>query len=140
LVTRDFDAMFAMRAGQRPTFRVGGQEFTVKAKLPNRKFKKLLAAFVDDEIDETQAEKDFFNLCLIKSDRERFFALLEYEGDDDEGDDVIDIPQLNELTSWLMEYYTGKAAENSSSSSDGSSGTGGSPKVVSLSSRQQASA
>lgn len=143
-VTRDFDAMLAARAGVRPTFRVGGQVFTVKARLPSKKFRNLLASFADEDVDEDQATVDFFTLCLVKSDRERFFALLDAEGedadDDDQDDGVIDMEQLNAITEWLMELYTGKARPSSTSSSGGSDSTGTSPKVVSLSSRQQASA
>lgn len=133
MVTRDFDAMLAQRAGTRPTFRVGGQEFTVKAKLAFKKFAKLIATFeeADDEIAATEA---FFRMVLVPSDRDRFIALLDADGEDD-SDAVIDPEQIQAMTEWLMEYYTGKHRASSNGSSGGA-GTMAQPlNVVSLNPR-----
>lgn len=137
MVTRDFDAMLAERAGVRPTFRVGGQTFTAKSKVPFRKFSRLMASFTDDAMTEEQATENFFNLVLIREDRERFFALLDADGDEDGTDDdgVITSEQMNDITEWLMELYTGKQRESSTSSTNGSGTTGASRNVVSLNSR-----
>jgi hypothetical protein len=140
-VTRDFDAMLAERGRQRQTFRVGGQDFTIKAKLPHRKLQTLLAAMgkVDEDDAEAQrrAEEDFFRVCLIKADVDRFLALLNAEGDGDEVDEyaVIDAAQLGPITEWLLEHFMGKPSQTSDSSSDGASGTGQPRNVVSLNAR-----
>jgi hypothetical protein len=142
MTTKDFDAMLAEQGRQRKTFRIGGQEFTVKAKVPYRKFQTMLAALSraaeSDDDDETRgAEERFFREVLIKSDVDRFLALLNAEGDGDEVDEyaVIDAAQLSPLTDWVLEHFTGKRSESSDSSSDGSSGTGRSQNVVSLTAR-----
>lgn len=139
MVTRDFDAMLAARAGVRPTFKVGGQEFTVKAKLPFKKFQKLVASLAGDDIDEEAKTEEFFRMVLIPQDRERFFLLLNYDGEGDEVDEwnVVSPEQINGLTEWLMELYTGKAGANSPSSSNGSDDAGQRQNVVSLTSRTQ---
>lgn len=138
--TRDFDAMLVEKGRQRQTFRAGGQEFTAKAKLPYRKFQTLLAAMgrVDENDDEAvrRAEEQFFRAALIRSDRDRFLELLNADGDEDDDDfATLDPEQVNEITAWLMEHFTGKRETTSDSSSDGASGTGQRPNVVSLNAR-----
>lgn len=137
MVTRDFDAMLAERAGVRPTFRVAGQLFTVKAKLPFKRFQTLLSSLASDDVDEDAKTEEFFRLCLVAQDRERFFTLLDYDGEGDEVDEwaVVSPEQVAALTEWLMELYTGKSLGNSASSSNGSAETGAPPNVVSLNSR-----
>lgn len=137
MVTRDFDAMLAERAGVRPTFRLAGQTFTVKAKLPFKRFKNLLATLGDDNVNEDQAQDDFFRMALIAQDRERFFTLLDDDGESEQADEwaVVSPEQVASLTEWLMELYTGKPLPSSASSSAGSENTGTSQNVVSLNSR-----
>lgn len=141
-VTRDFDAMLAEKAGVKPTFKIGGQEFTLRAKLPYAKWNKLLAVMSDPDGDDMAASEQFFKIALIKADRERFSALLHAgAGDDDEDDDddaVIGLSQMPELTDWVMEHFTGKAQSASNSSSPGANGTGAQPNVISLKSKQAA--
>jgi hypothetical protein len=149
MVTRDFDAMLAERAGIRPTFRVGGQEFTLRKRLPYAKWNSLLAAMRSSE-DATaeqanQTTIDFFDVVLIKADRERFAALVRKgadSDDDDDGDDdnVIDLSQMNDMIDWIIEVFTGKTPSSSTSSSNGSKEIGAAPNVVSLSSKQPANA
>lgn len=136
MVTRDFDAMLAEKAGVRPTFKVAGQEFTLRAKLPYGRWNKLLAVMRDDETDAMAATAEFFNTVLIKADRERFLAALEQDPDDDSDDEaVVDLSQMDALTEWIMGFYTGKLQSNTNGSSPGANGTGQPPNVVSLSSR-----
>ncbi len=136
-VTRDFDAMVADKAGQRPTFRIAGQQFTLRSRLPFRKWNDLLAMMRDDETDNLAATRQFFNTCLIKADRERFAALLDSE--DDENDDlVIGLDQMNDLTDWVMEHFTGKPLSSGSGSTPGAGATGQRPNVVSLNARSTA--
>lgn len=137
MVTRDFDAM--LNHGVRPTFRLAGQTFTVKAKLPHKRFKNLLSTLAADDADEDKAETDFFRLCLVPHDRERFFALLDFDGEGDEVDEwaVVSPEQVAGLIEWLMELYTGKLSSSSASSSAGSASVGATPNVVSLNSRTQ---
>lgn len=142
MVTRDFDAMLAERAGIRPTFRVGGQEFTLRKRLPYARWNKLLAAMrsSDEDADANQATVDFFDAVLIRDDRKRFAELVVKEDDDDDEDAVIDLSQMSDLTDWIIEVFTGKTQSSSSSSSAGPSEIGAAPNVVSLSSKKPANA
>lgn len=143
LNTRDFDAMLAEKAGIRPTFKVGGQEFTLRAKLPWAKFVGLLAVMSAEDSDNMAATQQFFNTVLIRDDRSRFRDLLEKGAkgdDDDDDDDVIDISQMSHITEWVLEHFTGKHRMNTGGSAPGSNGTGQSPNVVSLSSKKAANA
>jgi hypothetical protein len=139
MTVRDFDAMLAERAGVHPTFRIGGQEFTLRAKLPYKRWNKLMAAMRADDADEQQATVDFFRSVLIKDDRERFVALLDKEDDDDDENAVVDLSQMDALTDWIMEHFTGKRRNSSESSTPGANGTGLAPNVVSLQPRDTAS-
>lgn len=138
--TRDFDAMLAEKAGNRPTFKVGGQEFTLRSKLPYAKWNKLLAVMRDDDTEAEQATEMFFNTVLVKGDRQRFLELLGKEDDDDDDDNVIGLDQMNAITDWVMEHFTGKHLNSSDGSSPGVNGTGQQPNVISLSSKQAANA
>lgn len=131
---RDFDAMLAETTGDRPTFRVGGQDFTLRAKLPYRKWNKLMKLMRADDADEQEATAEFFRAVLVKADRERFVALLNQE-DDDDGEEVIDLAQMDKITDWIMEHFTGKLGNSSDSSPNGVNGTGPQRNVVSLQSR-----
>lgn len=141
-VTRDFDAMLAEQAGVKPTFKIAGQEFTLRSKLPYTKWNRLLAAMRDPDGDDMAATQVFFNTVLIKADRQRFADLLA-EGDDDEDDDADDdnrigIEQMAPLTDWAMELFTGKLQRNTDGSSPGAEQVGQQPNVISLSSKQPA--
>lgn len=139
--TWDFDAMLAEKAGKRPTFKIGGQEFTLRAKLPYATWNKVLAAMRDDDIDEQESTEQFFNAVLIRNDRARFMELLDREDadeDDDDDENVIDLSQMDGLTTKIMEHFTGKQLSNTGGSSPGANETGAAPNVVSLSSKQPA--
>jgi hypothetical protein len=138
-ISRDFDSMLAEKAGINPTFKIGGQEFSLRAKLPYRRWNALLAAMRDPDATEQDTTERFFNTVLIKADRERFLNLLNNPDDDDDDDNVIDLSQMDQLTDWIMEHFTGKHRNSSDSSSLGVNGTGARPKPVSLSSRNGAS-
>src|SRR5438128_6300 len=103
-VTRDFDAMIADKANVRPTFKVAGQEFALRARLPYAKFSQLVNALSGDNEDEKAATAEFYNTVLVRADRERFLELLNSEDEDD--DAVIDLRQLSALTDWAMEHFT----------------------------------
>lgn len=138
MATRDFDAMLADSAKDRLTFVVGGQEFTLRARLPYQKWNELLQTMRSDETDGNQATAEFFNTVLIKRDRQRFLDLLAHDGEDDEDgedEDVVDLVQMDQITDWIMEHFTGKLRRSSDSSSPGANGTGQPRKVVSLSAR-----
>ncbi|MDP8971150.1 MAG: hypothetical protein M3N52_11790 [Actinomycetota bacterium] len=137
MATRDFDAMLAEKAGVRPTFTVAGQTFTARAKVPFKKFTRMLAA-IDDDADVVDTAEKLFDLALIKADRQRFQDLLDADGDDEGDEDaVVSLAQLNQITEWLMEIYTGKPQTSTNSSSPGPSETGPSSNVVSLTPRTQ---
>lgn len=133
---KDFDAMLAEKAGEKPTFTIAGQTFTLRAKLPYRKWNDLVALMRDEDADNMDSTKQFFNTVLVRADRERFSQLLDSDDDEDEG--VIGVNQMSELTDWVMEHFTGKLQSSSNGSSPGSNGTGQSPNVVSLSARTTA--
>lgn len=134
MVTRDFDAMLADRAGIRPTFKIGGQEFTMKAKLPQKKYFAMRYYMADDATTEEDAYRKLFETALVKADRDRFFDLLNVD-DDDNDEAVIDITQLDALGTWILEFYSGKAGSTTNSSSAGTNGTGQQQNVVSLNPR-----
>lgn len=140
-MTKDFDAMIAEQAGERPTFRIAGQQFTLRSKLPYAKWNKLLAAMRDPDGDDLAATQQFFDIVLIKADRERFSALLGADDDDDDedqDDSRIGIEQIGPLTDWVMEHLTGKLRSNTNGSSPGADSTGQQPNVISLSAKQAA--
>jgi hypothetical protein len=134
---RDFDAMLA-EAGGRPTFTIGGQTFTCRAKLPWRKFTSLLAVMTgaSEAGDGAQATEGFLTAAVVAKDRARWIELLNLEDNDDDDTVGISPGEINELAEWLMEYYTGKRSGNAESSSAGPSSTGQSRKVVSLNPRK----
>lgn len=138
-VTRDFDAMVAEKAGIRPTFKVAGQEFTLRAKLPYGKWNELIAFMRADETDADMATRKFFNTVLIRADRERFLQLLNVDDDDSDDVGVVDMQQMDAITDWAMEHFTGKLLSSSNGSSPGVNGTGQQPNVISLSSRNTGS-
>lgn len=137
MATRDFDAVLAEKAGVRPTFRVGGQEFTVKARLPIKKYRELIDFMTSDEGDEGSKTEQFFRTVLIPADRDRFLALYNNEDDEDETS-IVDQSQVDEITTWLLEHITGKQLRKSDSSTSGASETSQPQNVVSLNSRTQA--
>lgn len=143
-VTKDFDQMLAEASGKRPTFKIGGQEFTLRSKLPYARWNRLLADMRDDDVTPEQSNESFFSTVLIRADRARFLELLDQEDSDDEDDDddenVIDLSQIDSLITWAMEHFTGKLRSSTGGSSPGSSSTGQSPNVVSLQSKQAANA
>jgi hypothetical protein len=140
MVTRDFDAYLAEKAGVRPTFRIGGQVFTLRTKLAYAKWTKILASMRSDDVSPEEANDLFFRAVLIRSDVDRFMQLLNNEGDDDEDSGVIGMQEADALVDWAMAHFTGKALNTSDGSSPGSNGTGPQPNVISLSSKAPANA
>lgn len=130
--------MLAEQAGIRPTFKIGGQEFTLRAKLPYTRWNKLLAVMRDDDTSQDDATREFFNTVLIAADRQRFLDLLHADSEDDE--QVIGMEQVDALTDWIMEHFTGKRRNSSDGSSPGANGTGAAPNVVSLGAKKPANA
>lgn len=126
---KNFDAMLKEKREGRPDFTLGGQQFQCRAKLPWKRFDAIIMGINSE--DSTTKSEDFFNLCLVKDDRERFQELLDNDGEDDE-DAVIDVTQVNSLMEWLIELYTGKDPKDSSSSESGAPTTGEPLSVVSL--------
>jgi hypothetical protein len=135
MTARDFDQMLAEKAGDRPTFTVGGQTFSLRAKLPYKRWNKLLASMRADGADPQEQTAEFFRTVLIRADRERFVELLDKEDDEDDEEAVIDLSQMDAITDWIMEHFTGKLRNSSDSSSPGANGTGQPLNVVSLQSR-----
>lgn len=109
---RDFDAFLREKSGGRPEFIIGGQKFTCRAKLPWKKFSAMMLSLSGEDASAKGLEKteDFFKLVLIQPDRQRFLDLLNYDGEDDEGDEenVISPSQVGNLLDWLLAYYTDK--------------------------------
>lgn len=129
--------MVAASGDGRPEFRLGGQQFTCRSRLPWDKFAGLMEKISapDNEDSEMEVQLKFFRLCLISRDRKRFEHAL--VSDDDDDDDLSDIriigpEQVASLTEWLMDYYTGKMEASVSTSGTGLATTGESLNVVSL--------
>lgn len=139
-VTRDFDAMVAETAGVKPTFTVAGQIFTLRAKLPWAKWQQLLAVMRSEDAENVAATAEFFDTVLIKSDRQRFKDLMTDNGDDTDDELVIGLQQMDAITEWAMEHFTGKLPSSSGGSTPGVNGTGPQPNVISLSSKAPANA
>ncbi len=141
MVTVDFDAKLNEVRGERPTIRLGGQDFTLRRKVASKRWEKMLAAFSDDDTTVHGLAERLFAIVLVKQDVPRFLALLnlENEQDDDDDEQVIDPAQLNEIVDWVMEYYSGKDSTDSTPSSPGPETTGQPPNVVSLTARPTAS-
>ncbi len=138
---RDFDAMLAEKANVRPTFKVAGQEFSLRAKLPYRKWRKVQQAMRADDITAHEANLLFFGAVLVRGDVDRFLDLLDADDDDDgERDDTeeLGVDQLDEIISWAPEHFTGKPSESGDGSTSGANTTGAAPNVVSLQSKQAA--
>lgn len=130
---KDFTAALAANAGERPTFTIAGQTFTLRAKLPYKKWNALIDVMRSTETSEWDSSKTFFNTALIAADRDRFLALMDSEDEDD--DLVIGMVEMSELTDWAMEHFTGKLRSSTSGSTPGAAGTGQPANVVSLSPR-----
>lgn len=133
---KDFDAMLREKAGDKPTFSIAGQTFTLRARLPYKQWDKLIALMQSEEGNGMDATHKFFNSVLVRADRERFAALLDSEDDDDE--QVIGVAEMGDLIDYVMEHFTGKLQSSSNGSSPGSTGTGQSRNVVSLNARTTA--
>lgn len=138
--TWDFDAAVNEMAGNRQTFRLAGQEYTLRAKLPFTKWNKLLEKMNSDEVDNLSSTLEFYDLVLIRADRQRFHdALTADDADDDDEAGVIGVEQMRDLTDKVMEHFTGKLQSSTDGSSPGADTTGASPNVVSLNARTTAS-
>lgn len=100
-------------SGDKETFVVAGQTFTVRAKVPRQSLLNL------SSIDDADRRVDqFFATVLIRVDRERFLELLHST---DDGDDIpcITIPQANEIMNDITEYLTGASEGKDESSTPG---------------------
>ncbi len=139
MVTRDFDAMLAESRGERPTFRVGGQVYTLRRKIGVKAWFKMFEAMRATE-DNDVANERFFSTVLISRDVPRFLEAYR-RGDepapdgvdpDDWEDNVMDVAVLDLISEWAMEYLSGKPSADSSSFSPGANRTGVAPKPASL--------
>lgn len=138
---KDYDAYLAEKAGGRPEFTVAGQRFTARSKLSWKKFNGWVLSM--DGIDPTSQEaidrtRDFFKMVLLPESRERFLALMEFEGDDDDAESdetVLSNEAMSAILDDLLARYTGKAPKTEPGSSSGPGSTGQPSNVVSLSPR-----
>lgn len=137
---KDFDAMLAAQTGNKPTFTIAGQTFTLRAKIPFAKWNSLIAFMQNDDVDAMQQTAKFFNTVLVRADRARFAELLAVGDEDDDDDETpsIGLDQMSPLTDWAMEHFTGKLQSSSNGSTPGSAETGAPRNVVSLNARTTA--
>jgi hypothetical protein len=139
---KDFDAFLAEKISGRPEFTLAGQKFQCRVKLPWRKYANTLLALQSGVVPEGKTEVDqtvdLLKMMIVPSDRDRFLSLINYEGDEDEEMDDEGVyasnDQVNELLTWLLEYYTGKASESENISSTTPSTTGKPVRKASLNS------
>lgn len=137
---KDFDAAVREVNGDRPTFKLGGQTFTCKARLKGTTVIQLLNLVGTAQNQETAALElmanidNLFAKVLIKPDRERFFEVIRGSDEDEDEDDeaIIDFTSLMELMSWLMNMYLGNLGGSASNSDVGPSEIGQPAKVISL--------
>jgi hypothetical protein len=133
----DYDAWLNERVGGRPTFTVGGETFTVRQKLPWRKYGRMILAIITASGEGAlDANEQFLLKSLIPADRARMQELLNADNedrDDDEG--VITNEQLQKIINDLMDFYSGKDDESPDGSSDVPSASGQPSKPVSLNAR-----
>lgn len=130
---KDFDAMLAEKVGGRPSFQLCGEKFECRSKLPWRKWNAMILSLQLEDNTAEDTVENFFNLVLVKQDRERFFALIDKEDEDDDEETFVSDEQIGKVMSWLLDYYTGKAEQSDESSSDKPPTTGRPAKRVSLS-------
>lgn len=125
----DFDQWLSDELKEQPTFVLGGEKFTCKspANLSWKKYGGTIMALTSGILPEgkNQMEQtaDFFQVVLVKEDRERFQELLDYEGDD--GEPVASNSQIGQLLQWFLDVYSGSEApkEKQSSPKQSASGT-----------------
>lgn len=103
MATRDFDAGRADREFHR--FTLGGENFLAKPSLPFAALQKVLVAKENAGTSGALIKVyEFFDMCLVKNDRQRFRALL----DDEDSDQPVEIEVVMDIVEWLVEVYTGK--------------------------------
>lgn len=137
MAIRDFDTLQCSAQ----SFKVGGQQFTTRKKVPFKKLSRFIDAANAPDADDVEEAEKFFNLVLIRGDRQRLLDLLDADSDDDaDADHVVGLDQVRGIMSWLVEHYTGKAETSSDGFSPGvpAAETGASSNVVSLNPRAQA--
>jgi hypothetical protein len=141
---KNFDEL--LRGRKREPFQLGGQEFTIRARIHARSFAKMLASVQDLETAEQtiDATARFMEYVVVPEDRERFMCLFgtPQDGEDDvDEDNVITIDQVHALVGWVIEHYTGKLLTQEESSSPGASSTPTQQNVLSFNpvSKNQAS-
>lgn len=120
---KDFDAALKVSSGDRPEFTIAGQKFTCRAKVPWKKFGAMIFALQSGQLPEGETEigqtEKFFQMVLIKADRQRFSDLLNRgleEDEDEEDEDIVSAEQMGALTDWLMSHYLGIEKKEESSS------------------------
>jgi hypothetical protein len=90
-------------------FRLYDEEFTCKPSLQGRTLLNLVASTGGSENPSEVAAsiERFFEVCLSDDSRERFFSLL------DDPERVVSVEMLGEITSWLVEEYSGRPTQGS---------------------------
>lgn len=132
---KNYDELLADR--EPPDFTVCGQDFNCRRSIPAYAWKKLIRLMTSDDVDEHDANVQFFSVALVRKDRQRFLDLLNGPDDNAELDELdeenaLSIEVLNAIARDLMDYYTGKLKESVESSSPGSQQTQRPRNVVSL--------
>lgn len=133
---KDFDAALAGKHAPQP-FKLAGEVFTAKGKLPFKRFRQFLASLQAEGVDELAKTEEFLLMSVRPSDRPRLAKLLEADDDDEATDDlgIVGPDQVAQVAEWLMELYSGKPQSSLTSSSAGGSDTPPSPIPASLNSR-----
>lgn len=136
---KDYDAMLAEQLGERPVFKLGGQEFTCRLRLHWAKQSRIFLALANADGEQlSESAMRFVEKCLIPADRERFLSLLAEPEDDDYEDDTVIITrsQINAIVNDLFDHYAGKAETSAGDSSATPPDAGQPSNVVSLNSRE----
>lgn len=99
---KDFGASTDISSDEPVSFRLDGEEFNCRTRIPGKVMLDLAAKSGDQENPSEGAKviDDFFKLVLIGESYERFNSLVT------DPDRIISMEQLMDIVSWLTEMYT----------------------------------
>ena len=84
------------------SFKLYGEDFNCKTSLQGKVLLDMVAAASsEDAADAANLVTGFFSKALMAESYERFTALLE-------SDKIVTVEMMGEITSWLVEQYSGR--------------------------------
>lgn len=96
------------------SFKLHGEEFHCKPSLQGKALLDMVAnAKNGDAEDVSHTITHFFSKALVEESYQRFLALLDHP------DKIVTIESLGEITSWLVEEYSGRPSSGPEQSLSG---------------------